>query len=143
MPRFQHTQKVNATPEQVWLILGDLSKVDQWIPGITSVRVQGKRERICTFANGAVQHEEISDYSDDTRAYSYHIEGSPLPVKNNRGRFQVQVEGTGARIVWDSEFDALDPAQEAQLVEIWAGAAQGVLQSLVQLVERAEADRRR
>lgn len=111
--------------------------MDQWIPGITRVEVDRNQHRVCTFANGAVQHETILDYSSETRSYRYLIEVSPLPVKNNRGRFAVVTDGPGSVIDWESEFEALDPADEAHISQMWREAAKGVLEALKRLVESA------
>jgi hypothetical protein len=54
--------------------------------------------RLCTFADGQTQREEILDYSAATRSYRYTIDGG-LPVRDNRGRFAVESTETGARIV--------------------------------------------
>jgi carbon monoxide dehydrogenase subunit G len=137
MPQFHTTVTVSASPEKAWAALGNLAAVDQWIPGITEVKVEGQSVRVCTLANGAVQHETISDYSPETRSYRYHIEGSPLPVTNNRGRFAVEADSGETVIVCDSAFDVLDPAHEAQVSALWGGAIQGALESLKKLIERA------
>lgn len=135
MLKFHNKLKVKASPEKAWAIVGDLAGVDRWIPGITSVRVEGYSKRICTFASGAVQHEEISDYTSEKRSYRYTIEGSPLPVKNNRGSFAVEPDGKYSVIVWDVEFEVLDPAQEEQVTEMWEEATKQVFKSLRKLIE--------
>lgn len=134
MPKFHRAIKVDAPPNRAWSVLGDLAGVDRWIPGITSVKVQGTK-RVCTFANGIVQHETISDYSDKSRSYNYEIEGSPLPVRNNRGRFAVQADKGGSVIVWDHEFELLDPTSEAQVTQMWEGATAQIAESLRRLIE--------
>ncbi len=82
MPRFQETIDIDADPDATWSVLGDLASVDRWLPGIARVEVDGMT-RVCTFADGRVQREQISDYSADTRSYRYAIEGG-LPVRDNR-----------------------------------------------------------
>ncbi|MEW5840083.1 SRPBCC family protein [Nitrososphaera sp.] len=144
MTEFRKEISVNATPDRAWEVLGDLSSVTRWIPGIVDVRVQGN-ERVCTFANGAVQHETISDYSGSARSYRYEITGSPLPVKNNRGRFSVEARGSdpggpasSSTIVWEHEFELLDAAQEKQIVQMWEGAAEQIAGLLRKLVEEQQ-----
>jgi argonaute-like protein implicated in RNA metabolism and viral defense len=70
--------------------------------------VEGTRKRICTFADGHFQHEEIIDYSSEKRSYGYTIECIQA-MKNNRGTFAVKQDGQGSEIVWESEVDVLDP----------------------------------
>jgi Polyketide cyclase / dehydrase and lipid transport len=55
------------------------------------------------------QDEAILDYSPATRSYRYTIDGG-LPVADNRDRFAVEPAGSGAQIVWESSFTALDKA---------------------------------
>lgn len=134
MPSFRNTIVVNASRDQVWSVLGDLARVDTWIEGIVGVKVDGNR-RVCTFANGVVQHEEITDYSAEDYRYRYSIEGGPLPLKLNRGRFEVETQGEGALIIWDAEVETLDPQQEAQILQMLDGAYKQTIESLRQRIE--------
>lgn len=133
MPSFTHTIEVAADPDLAWQVLGDLAGVDRWIPGVTKVEVDGLT-RWCTFTNGHTQREEILDYSPATRSYRYTIDGG-LPVRDNRGRFAVEPAGTGARIVWESSFEALDPAAEDELSRMWAGMLPTMLANLKAVTE--------
>lgn len=134
MPLFRHTIDIAATPQQVWQILGDLTSVDQWIPGVSAV-TRTDTGRVCTFDDGHVQDEQILDYSPDTRSYRYVIDGAPLPVRDNAGSFAVEDVGGQSRVVWQSSFVALDPAMEAQLAQMWEPYLPAVLGNLKKLVE--------
>lgn len=134
MPTFMEMIEVAADPDAAWRVLGDLSAVDRWIPGITKVEMDGMT-RVCTFADGHAQNEAILDYSPDTRSYRYTIDGG-LPVADNRGRFAVEPAGNGARIVWESSFTALDPAAEAEVSRLWAGMLPIVLGNLRTVIEQ-------
>jgi len=135
MPSFRHTIDIAATPEEVWAVLGDLVSVDRWIPGVTSV-TPTDTGRICTFADGHVQREQIIDYSAQTRSYRYIIDGAPLPVRDNAGRFAVETVDGGARVVWDSGFVPLDPATGDDVAHLWESFLPGVLGNLKTLVEQ-------
>jgi carbon monoxide dehydrogenase subunit G len=134
MPAFREEIEVAAPPDRAWEVLGDLRSVEHWSPGVTDVQVDGMA-RVCAFEDGHVQHEQISDYSPETRSYSYSIEGG-LPVKDNRGRFAIEPAAGGSRIVWDSSFEPLDPDTERELTEMWGGALPSILASLKTLIER-------
>lgn len=101
---------------------------------MTDVKVQGER-RICTFANGTVQHEKIINYSGGSRSYSYEIESGPLPVRNSQGKFAVKAKDGSAEIDWAHEFEALDPAQEQQVAAMWEKAMDQTAESLRKLVD--------
>jgi carbon monoxide dehydrogenase subunit G len=135
MPTFTETIEVAADPDAAWQVLGDLAAVDRWIPGITKVQLDGMT-RVCTFADGHIQHEAILDYSPAARSYRYTIDGG-LPVADNRGRLAVELAGNGARIVWESSFVALDPAAEAEVSRLWAGMLPTVLGNLKTLIEQS------
>jgi carbon monoxide dehydrogenase subunit G len=134
MPTFTETIEVAADPEAAWRVLGDLGGVDRWIPGITKVELDGMT-RVCTFADGHTQHEEILDYSPDGRSYHYVIDGG-LPVADNRGRFVVEPTGSGARVIWESSFRPLDPNAEDELSRLWAAMLPTVLANLKALIEQ-------
>ncbi len=134
MPTFRHTIDIAATPERVWHVLGDLTSVDRWIPGVTAV-TRTDTGRMCTFDDGHVQNEQILDYSPQTYSYRYVIDGAPLPVRDNTGAFTVEDAGGQARVVWESSFTALDPAMAAPLAEMWEPYLPMVLANLKQLVE--------
>lgn len=137
MPRFQHTLDLSASPEQAWKVVGDLAGVTRWGTGCVRADLDGTRRRVCTFADGRVQHERILDYSDTTRSYRYEIE-SGAPMENARGRFAVLPNGSGSRLLWDSEFDAHpDPTKEAQLREMWGQATAMVLAALRRAIEES------
>jgi carbon monoxide dehydrogenase subunit G len=135
MPTFRHTIDIDATPDEVWAVLGDLGSVDRWIPGVTSV-ASTATGRTCTFADGHTQTEEILDYSPGEHSYRYVIEGAPMPVRENTGRFAVEARDGGATVVWESSFVALDPATEDTLAGMWEPYLPMVLGNLKAVVEK-------
>jgi len=134
MPSFRHTIDIAATPEQVWRVLGDLTSVNRWIPGVTKV-TRTDTGRVCTFDDGHVQDEQILDYSPPTYSYRYIIDGAPLPVRDNTGSFTIEDADGHAQVIWESSFAALDPAMSAQLAEMWEPYLPLVLANLKKVVE--------
>lgn len=134
MPSFRHIIDIDATPERVWEVLGDIGSVDRWIPGVISVAVEGMA-RVCGFEDGHSQKEQILDYSPKTRSYRYLLEGAPLPVAANTGTFTVEAADGRARVVWESSFRALNPSMEAELAEMWEPYLPMVLAKLKAAVE--------
>lgn len=137
MPTFRQTVDIAATPDQVWEVLGDVTSVDRWIPGVTAV-TRTDSGRACTFADGHTQDERILDYSPATRSYRYLIDGAPLPVTDNTGRFAVEDTGGQARVVWESSFRPTDPSTAEQVAELWAPFMPMVLANLKRVVEERE-----
>jgi uncharacterized protein YndB with AHSA1/START domain len=136
MPTFSESIEINATPDQVWAVLGDLASVDRWIPGVTAVAVDGM-SRVCTFEDGHTQSEQILDYSPGACSYRYRIDGAPLPVRENIGSFAVRQGNGNARVVWESSFEPLDPAMSGQLAQMWQPYLPMVLGNLKSLVENS------
>jgi hypothetical protein len=135
VPRFEKTLQVSAPADRAWAVIGDLTLMGE-LAGATEVEVEGMT-RMCTFPNGAVQHERISDYSPDQRSYRYAIEDGPLPVKYNQGSFAVKAAGTDSVIVWEAEFEPVDPSQEQGMSEMWKGAMEQVLAGVKERIEAA------
>lgn len=135
MPRLRRNIEVHAPAERAWAVLGDLVHADRWIPGITRVQVEGTSKRVCTFADGHVQHEEIAEYSPERRSYRYSIEGTP-GMRRNRGTFAVEDRTPGSVVHWESEFEVLDAGQEAQVTTMWNDAMRTVLDSLRRVIEQ-------
>ena len=135
MPRFEKTLQVSAPADRAWAVIGDLTVMGE-LTGATEVKVEGMT-RVCTFPGGAVQHERISDYSPDQRSYRYAIEDGPLPVKNNQGSFAVKAADTDSVIVWEAEFEPMDPSQEQEMSEMWEGAMEQVLAGVKERIEAA------
>jgi len=134
MTSFRHTIDIATTPDRTWQVLGDITSVDQWIPGVVAVTRTGSG-RLCSFDDGHTQNEEILDYSPETRSYRYRIEGAPIPVTDNTGTFAVEDVDGQARVIWQSSFTALDSAMESQLAEMWEPYLPLVLTNLKKLIE--------
>jgi len=129
MIRLQYTLTLAVPPDEVWQIVGDLAGVSQWVPGVTQATVEGN-QRVCCFANGATQHEVISEYDPDQRSYRYAILDGPLPLQRNQGTWHVEANGSGSQVQWEAEIEVLDAAQEEAIQMMLDGAYTQALESL-------------
>jgi carbon monoxide dehydrogenase subunit G len=134
MPSFRNTIDIAAGPEQVWGVLGDVTSVVHWVPGVTAV-TRTETGRSCTFADGRVQEEQILDYSPETRSYRYAVDGIPVPGCDSTGRFAVEDADGGARVVWESSLEPADPAMAGQVAQMWEPYLPVILGNLKSLVE--------
>jgi uncharacterized protein YndB with AHSA1/START domain len=126
---------IDAAPDQVWAVLGDLTATDEWLPGVVKVEVDGAR-RVCTMADGTEIHEEIGGYAPARRSFSYRHVQVPLPVEDSAGSFAVEPSETGgSRVVLQSSFATLDAGHEEQVGQMIEGAFQQSLESLKRRVE--------
>jgi mxaD protein len=135
MARLRNTVHLDATPDAVWEILGDLAATPEWLPGTRAAQVDGD-VRTCTTADGFEIREQISDYSPERRTYAFRHLAVPLPVEDSTGSFAVEPDGTGSQVVLETSFAALDPAQEEQVSAMLDGALQQALASLKRRVEQ-------
>jgi uncharacterized protein YndB with AHSA1/START domain len=131
----RNTIVIDATPERVWEVLGNLAATDEWLPGVLTAEVQGTR-RVCTMADGFEIHEEISDYRPEDRTFSYRQLQVPLPVSESGGSFAVQPHANGSStVVLESSFTAVEAGHEQQVGQMIEGAFQQALESLKRRVE--------
>jgi uncharacterized protein YndB with AHSA1/START domain len=137
MIRLRKNVTIEASPEAVWEVLGDLAATTEWLPATVAARMEGST-RICTTADGFDIREEISDYAPEKHSYRYRHLDIPMPVKNSSGSFAVEPQNGGARVILECEFEALDSEEEAQLGEMFEGALDHSLQSLKRRVERGQ-----
>jgi uncharacterized protein YndB with AHSA1/START domain len=136
MPHLHKTISIDAPPDAVWAVLGDLAATPEWLPGTVAARMEAMT-RICTTADGSEIREEIADYSPERRTYTYRHLKVPLPVRNSRGTFIVRADGSDdAVVVLDADFDALDPAMEREIEQMFGGALEQALESLRRRVEQ-------
>jgi uncharacterized protein YndB with AHSA1/START domain len=134
MARLRKTISIDATPDAVWAVLGDLEATTEWLPGTVAARVESSI-RTCTTADGSEIREEISGYSPARRAYRFRHLQLPLPVANSNGAFLVEKRAGGATVVLEASFDALDPAMEPEIERMFGGALDAALESLRRRVE--------
>jgi mxaD protein len=132
MPRLHNSILIKATPDEVWAVVGDLQATPQWIPGITSVDVDGEL-RVCQTADGNEIRERIFDYSAEGRTWSYEQSQVPLPIETSRGTMRVVPNGSGAKVEWEAEFEA--PDEVAAMVD---GYYKQTLETLRRRVETGE-----
>lgn len=121
--------EIDATPQQVWDVLGDLAATSEWLPGVVKAEVDGST-RVCTMADGSEIKEEISDYEPERHSFRYRHLQVPMPVQDSGGVFLVLPDPT--RVVLESSFTPLDPTV-GQMIE---GAFQQALESLKRRVEQ-------
>ena len=130
------TIAIDAPPEDVWAVLGDLAATSEWNPGTVAAHMQGSI-RICETADGGKIREEIEDYSPEKRTYRFRHIQLPLPVKNSTRRFSVERNTAGgAMVVLEADFEALDPEMEPEIEQMFGGALDQALASLRRRVEQ-------
>jgi len=135
MLKIQKSLPIEASPDKVWAIVGDLSRAPEYTPTIVSARVDGLK-RFCKDESGNEIHEEMSSYSKELRQFAWRHVKSPLPVEKSEGWYFVKEDGKTSifEMVWDLEF--LDTTLESQLNPMLQGAVQMTLENVKRLAEK-------
>lgn len=128
MSNISVSQVYTIAPATLWELVGAPEKLAAWHPAIAQSPVQGQL-RTCILADGATVKEQITEHSDDERRYTYRITESPLPMKNYVSTLSVQPEGDGARLTWESQFEAVG-APAAEVEAMLRGLYEAGLQSV-------------
>ena len=135
MPHISTTVEIDATPEAVWAVLGDLTATPDWLPGVVSASFEGST-RICILADGTQIHEQISGHNNRQRSYHFRHLRTPLPVHNLHGSFTVAADAAGNSLVTlDTKFQPADPAP-AELTDMIQNAFGQSLASLRRWIEK-------
>lgn len=102
---FKFERRLSGNAQAVWDTLAAIGGVDEWLPIITSCRVDGEGDgarRTCETADGSVLEERITGVDHDRRRLEYEVyEG--LPVTDYSGAFEIVDDGDVQRLVWTVE----------------------------------------
>ncbi len=124
---------LNASAEQVWSVIRGFDALPRWHPAVArseETREGGKTRRKLTLHGGGEIIEELERHSDGTRAYSYTILHSPLPVAGYRSELSVRDEGPGrCKVRWSSTFEP-SGGSEADATAAIRGVYQAGFESL-------------
>ena len=134
MVQLRNTIAIDATPEAVWEVLGDLEATTEWLPGTVAARMDDD-VRTCRTADGFEIREQISEHSPERRRFRFRHLAVPMPIRNSSGVFTVEPSGDGAQVVLETSFEALEGAEEEQLAGMMDGAFDQALASLKRRVE--------
>lgn len=137
MPHLTNTIEINASPETVWAVLGDLAATPDWLPGTVAATVDGAT-RVCVMADGSQVHEQISGYSAEGRTFHWRHLQVPLPVRNSHGTFTVGAgdDAASSTVTLHAQFEPLDRAAAAEVTTMIDGAFQQSLEALRRFVEK-------
>lgn len=126
MTQVSMSTQVNASPDQVWRLIGGFDALPDWLPLIVrSETSEGGRLRHVTLVDGAVLVERLLSFSESDRSYAYAIIGGPIPVANYRATLRVveRAGQPGSTVEWSSEFEPAG-APEADVVALIRGVFQ-------------------
>lgn len=118
---------VRRSPDEVWALVGDPTRLAEWFPGIVSVAVDGD-ERVITTGSGIPMPERILTVDPLLRRFQYRIT-APM-FREHLGTIDVLALDDGSSLVAYST-DA-DPSVMALVI---GGGTGGALRRLRELME--------
>ena len=103
-------------PPDIWAMVGEFCAIKDWHPAVAQCEETTEGDvvfRTLTLKDGGAKIKEKLTGKDDL-SYSYEIVESPLPVKNYKSKFWLEVDDEADRsvIYWQSDFDANGASDE-------------------------------
>ncbi len=101
---------INASPEEIWVILSRFMHIDDFAPQVTSVDALtagsdgvGSKRR-CHFANGTSLVEEVTDWQVN-RGYTVRLSQMAMPLHEAQAAIAITpLSDTRSRFVWSMDF---------------------------------------
>lgn len=113
----------DASPDEVWRVIGDFHDLAGWHPAVARQTADGDVRNL-EVPGGAVIVERL--IGQDERSYAYEIVSGPLPVDAYRSVLAVAPAGQGSVVIWSSTFQ---PKAEGAR-KVIAGIYEGGLKAL-------------
>ena len=113
---------LEASAEAVWARIGRFGDMS-WHPALASTEiVEGDEDRlgaqrVLTIKGGGTIHETLTARDAQAMELSYKITESVLPVSDYSATLSVQVEGSGSRVLWTSNFKRKAPDDDQAAVD--------------------------
>jgi len=110
MTAVRETVSLNASPTEIWSVIGDFDSLDSWHPAVdASETVQDGTAKVrhLTLVDGSKIVERLDSHDDEAKTYVYSIlVAGPLPVQNYRAAIEVSGDGQSSQVTWSSEFES-------------------------------------
>ena len=115
---------VNATPSEIWSMMGPFCAVKDWHPAIGTCVMDGKAPvtRTLVTKDGAATFVETQTANSNTdHLYSYAIKSSPLPVTHYLATLKVAAKDmNSSTVTWSSTYTP-DKGKAADATEALVG----------------------
>jgi hypothetical protein len=134
MARVESSFDLDLRPEQAWRVVGDLSDVASWVPGVVTAHLVGDL-RVCRTADGQEIQERLSSVEGERMAYSYEHLVTPAPIRDSWGILRVRPNGRGCAVEWYAAFEPADPARADQITAMMRANVADALESLRRRIE--------
>lgn len=130
------SDRIEASADKVWDLVGDFAGVQRFSAGLTSCTTEGAgvgAVRTLELASGAKLQERCELLDAARRTLDYSILSGPLPIASYLARIQLFEDGDGTRIEWSSSFEpkGITEAQGIAMIEgVYKGGIAGLKKAL-------------
>ncbi len=135
MTAVRKTVSLNASPTEIWSVIGDFDNLDSWHPAVAAsetIQDGTAKVRHLTLGDGSKIVERLDFHDDEARTYVYSIlDAGPLPVQNYQATIEVSGDGPSSQVTWSSEFEA-DGVPEADAQAAISGVYTGGIAALIE-----------
>ncbi len=118
---------INASPEEVWKLLGNFAALDAWHPAVVSQKMDGDKKRVLTIGEegGPTITEELKKLDDEKMMLKYKIvdmsvvgneehlgkkyDVPTIPVHNYLSIMTVKAVDGGSEVTWTGKFYRVFP----------------------------------
>lgn len=101
---------INTSANKVWELISDFGGLDNFVEAIKECTADGEDVgaiRTITLQDGGEVKEKLESLDNNKRVLEYSILESPMPVKNYKGRMEVnRLNDTTSEFTWSSTFEA-------------------------------------
>src|SRR5579875_3026229 len=94
------TTAIDASPDEVWKLVGDFEGIDKFFPGIESLRIEGDTRVIGMM--GIEVSEQLLERNDSGRRLVYSVVGG-VPIESHRATVTVGEREGGSIVEWAVE----------------------------------------
>jgi hypothetical protein len=140
MKQVSITQRVSASPQQIWNILRTGTNLDKWLPIIATCTLEGSgagAKRTCTTFDGKLLKETILLVDDSNRVFKYRIdEQNMMPLRNYVGTVSVLERNGSTDVSWSTDFDLTEKDAEADVENALKGLFAMAISSLDSLAAK-------
>jgi uncharacterized protein YndB with AHSA1/START domain len=145
--KLHHLVLIDAPLANVWAALADLEAVQSYNPGVERARcISAQREglgaaRRCEFRMGGSVIERVIEWTVN-EAMAFEMTDHPWPMRSTRFRMALVPEGSGTRMLQDTEYEFTGEATAAEAVRLqWDQGIEAVAAAFKRHVEATGARR--
>ncbi|MFJ5282116.1 SRPBCC family protein [Streptomyces parvulus] len=129
---------VPASPDRVWALIGGFGSLPDWLPYISeSAFSDGGRRRHLKNADGDTIVEQLMEFNEEQRYYSYHIVDAPFPVVDYLSTLRVHEvtdDASVTEVQWSGRFVPRG-ATDDEVVKLFTGIYRDGLEALASALE--------